>query len=103
MDESSTPQALGVGFAGVERIADGAVAERSDGDRDETRAEVAVGVEIARGQALDRRVVDVDGTRDQRCRDVGRGRVARQHGDRLGDAQAQAAAATPAGRDAAHR
>ena len=45
----------------------------------------------------------VDGVGDQRRRRIGRRRVLRQHGHRIGDAQRKAAAAPAAGGDAAHR
>src|SRR6266481_2256355 len=83
-------------------MSDGGRRQWADGHRYRPVAEIAVGIEARGWLAPDRGIVDVHRIGDHRRRRIRLGRASGERGDRIGDAEAEAAAAAPAGGNAAH-
>ena len=88
--------------SGGQGFGDGSVVQSRHGAGDETLAQIADVADGAGRAAGDARIVEIDGVGDDGGRRVGRRRARGEHGDRIGDAEREAAPAPARGGDAAH-
>ncbi len=101
-DQATGAHRLGAGGTGGEGAGDFHIRQRADGRGDGPRAQVAVGVQVARRDAPDACVAgQIDGIGNQRGGGIGSGGGGGQHGHGIGDAKRLAAPAQPAGGDPA--
>ena len=88
MNQAAAPEILCNSPAIRQRVARFGGRQRAHRDGDGALAKVGVGLQFASRAAADRRMArQIDRIGDQRCRDIGLGRGARQNRDRIGDAK----------------